>query len=303
MNAARQRKAGRAFLSFMTSAFSLVSAMATTLPPALAQISPPPVAAGIPDDGKVFLRGGAADFQGPGSGSLTAMIGSKRLGDCALKHTDVVAEVSGYVARVTVKQIFENPFKDKIEALYTFPLSETGAVDDMVMKVGERTIHGTIKKREEARQIYDAAKESGHVASLLDQERPNIFNQSVANIEPGKTVEITLQYVDLLPYEEGRYTFSFPTVVGPRYVPGSPIGKQGQGRLPDTNRVPDASLISPPVAKQGERAGHDLSLKVNIAAGVPVGAIKSALHEVSVNRTTGGADVELTDKATIPNKD
>jgi Ca-activated chloride channel family protein len=232
------------------------------------------------------------------------MIGSRQVGKCPLKHTDVVAEVSGYVARVTVKQLFENPFKEKIEAVYSFPLSETGAVDEMLMKVGDRTIHGTIRKRKEARQIYETAKTRGRVAALLDQERPNIFTQSVANIEPGKSVEITLEYVDLLPYGSGKYTFAFPTVVGPRYIPGSPSGKQGLGRAPDTDRVPDASLITPPVAKQGERAGHDLSLKVKIKSGVPIGAIQSALHEVTVDRAgSQTAEVGLKDKATIPNKD
>ncbi len=91
----------------------------------------------------------------------------------------------------------------------------------MRMKVGERVIKGTIKKREEAKEIYDNAKAHGQVAALLDQERPNIFTQSVANILPGNQIEVTLQYVDLLPYEAGRYTFAFPTVVGPRFMPGN----------------------------------------------------------------------------------
>lgn len=304
MQLSRPPKPARGFLSIVTSALSILLTSSFGILPALAQFPAPAVVNAPPDDGKVFLRGGVTEFQGDDSGSLVAMVGSKPLGKCPLKHTDVVAEVSGYVARVTVKQFFENPFKEKIEAVYSFPLSETGAVDEMLMKVGDRTIHGTIKKREEARQIYETAKTRGHVAALLDQERPNIFTQSVANIEPGKSVEITLEYVDLLPYEAGKYTFSFPTVVGPRYIPGAPSGKQGPGRAADTDRVPDASLITPPVAKQGERAGHDLSLKVRIESGVPIGAINSALHEVAINRAgSDTAEVELKDKATIPNKD
>jgi Vault protein inter-alpha-trypsin. len=115
-------------------------------------------------------------FQGKGSGTLLAMsINNKPLGECPLEQTDVIAKVSGYASHVTVKQTFVNPFEDKIEAVYTFPLSETGAVNKMVMRIGNRTILGTIKKREDAKQIYDAAKAAGHVASLLDQERPNIF--------------------------------------------------------------------------------------------------------------------------------
>ncbi|MDQ7779355.1 MAG: VIT domain-containing protein, partial [Planctomycetota bacterium] len=168
-----------------------------------------------------------------GTGGLSAIDPTgKPLGACPLKHTSVRAEISGFVARVTVVQTFGNPFKEKIEAIYTFPLSQNGAVDDMLMKVGQRTVRGQIKRREEARQIYEDAKKKGQVASLLDQERPNIFTQSVANIMPGETVEITIQYVEMLPFENGTFTFTFPTVVGPRFMPGAPTGSSGTGSSP-----------------------------------------------------------------------
>ena len=240
-----------------------------------------------------------------GSGTLVAMLGTgKSLGQCPLKHTDVSCDISGYIARVTVKQTFHNPYKDKIEALYTFPLSESGAVDEMLMKVGERTIHGSIKKREEAKQIYDQAKANGQVASLLDQERTNIFTQSVANIEPGKEIEITIKYVETLPFEKGKYTFAFPTVVGPRFMPGEATGKSGSGWAKDTNQVPDASRISPPVAAQGERAGHDISISVHLNAGMSISDLDSKLHQVKIdNKGTGQANINLVDKDAIPNKD
>lgn len=239
------------------------------------------------------------------SGTLVAMAsGGKQLGSCPLKHTDVQAEISGYIARVTVKQVFQNPFKDKIEAVYTFPLSENGAVDEMQMKVGARVIKGSIKKREEARQIYDQARANGYVASLLDQERTNIFTQSVANIEPGKEIEITIKYIETLPYEAGKFSFTFPTVVGPRFIPGEPVGKSGGGWANDTNQVPDASRITPNVVAAGQRAGHDISINVHLNAGMPVSQISSKLHEVQVHNTGNSqADISLTDKATIPNKD
>jgi Ca-activated chloride channel family protein len=238
-----------------------------------------------------------------GSGTLLAMMGAKHLGQCPLKHTDVKASVSGYVARVSVKQVFENKFDKKIEAIYTFPLPENAAVDEMTMRIGERVIKGKIKKRDEAREIYEQAKAAGHVASLLDQERPNIFTQSVANIEPGAKVEIEIKYVDTLPYEEGAYTFNFPTVVGPRFIPGNPVGQSGRGRLPDTDLVPDASRITPKVAAKGERAGHDISISLDIDAGVPIHSIASQLHEVKSNQQGTHAHVELANKETIPNKD
>jgi Ca-activated chloride channel family protein len=244
-------------------------------------------------------------FSGTGSGTLGAVDSRGHVyGQCPLKHTDVSAKISGYLANVTVTQEFQNPFKTPIEAVYTFPLSTTGTVNEMVMKVGDRVIHGIIKKREEARAIYESAKARGQTAALLDQERPNIFTQSVANIKPGHTIEITLHYVDVLPYEEGSFTFAFPTVVGPRYNPGSPTGKQGTGWSPDTTEVGDASRITPPVVPEGTRAGHDISLKVTINAGIPIGAISSKLHEVTINRnSTDGAEISLKDKATIPNRD
>ncbi len=255
---------------------------------------------------KTIASEGSRKFVGSGSGQLIAMAGpGKKSVVFPLKHTDVTAEVAGYVARVTVKQIFENPSSNKIEAVYTFPLSDSAAVDKMEMKVGKRTIYGTIKKREEARQIYDNARNNGHVAALLDQERTNIFTQSVANIEPGAKVEIILKYVDLLPYEAGKYTFAFPTVVGPRFMPGNETKRvdAGTGRVHDTSKVPDASRISPVVAE--ERAGQDLSINVHInEGGLPLSDISSKLHEVDIkNADFHQADVVLKSKNTIPNRD
>ncbi|HMG35266.1 MAG TPA: VIT and VWA domain-containing protein [Blastocatellia bacterium] len=224
--------------------------------------------------------------------------------ECPLKHTDVKAEISGFLARVVVTQEFENPLKDKIEAVYAFPLPQNAAVDDMTMRIGERSVRGKIKMREEARAIYEDAKKTGHVASLLDQERPNIFTQSVANIMPGEKVSITISYVEQLKYGNGSYEFVFPMVVGPRYIPGQPTGKQGGGWAPDTNQVPDASRVTPPVAPEGTRAGHDISLEVAVDAGVPIDTLKSVMHDVDVERATDhSAFVQLKDKAEIPNKD
>lgn len=239
------------------------------------------------------------------SGSLSAISPSgKPLGKCPLKHTDVKAEISGFVSRVKVIQQFQNPFPEKIEAVYTFPLSESGAVDEMLMKVGNRTIRGEIKKREEAREIYERAKAQGHTASLLDQERTNIFTQSVANIKPGETIEITISYVDLLPYEAGNFSFVFPTVVGPRFIPGQALGNQGTGWASDTDKVPDASRITPPVTPKGTRAGHDISISLDIDAGVPILDLQSKLHEVTITKNGDRkAVVALKDMETIPNKD
>src|ERR1700746_1083317 len=186
----------------------------------------------------------------PGSLGIVGKDG-KILGACPLKHTDVRAGISGFLARVTVTQIFANTATQNTEAIYTFPLPQDAAVDDMTIQIGDRTVRSVIKRREEARAIYDHARNTGHVAALLDQERPNIFTQSVANILPGEQVTVTISYVETLHYEAGSYEFVFPMVVGPRYIPGQATGQQGGGWAPDTNGVTDASRIPPAVAGKG----------------------------------------------------
>ncbi len=210
------------------------------------------------------------------------------LGACPLKGTNVRADISGFLARVYVKQEFENSFSEPIEAIYTFPLSQNGAVDDMTMTVGTRVVRGKIMKREEARSVYETAKAAGQAASLLDQERPNIFTQAVANIMPGEKVIIEISYVETLKYEDGAYEFVFPMTVGPRYIPGS---------------VKDASKIKPPVS-EAMRAGHDISIEVNLNAGVPVEAVRSVSHKIEqLNFAPSKAKVNLQGEKTIPNKD
>lgn len=225
-------------------------------------------------------------------------------GACPLKHTSVVADVPGTCARVKVTQEFVNPTSDKIEAVYVFPLPNEAAVDWMEMQVGKRTIRAEIKEREEAKKIYEQAKEQGHVTALLDQERPNIFTQSVANIEPGEKVTVTISYLQILDYEDGYYEFVFPMVVGPRYMPGNPTGMSGTGWAPDTDQVPDASKISPPVTPPGTRAGHDISVEVRIDAGTPISDVTSKQHQIDVEREgKSGAVVRLRQNDAVPNKD
>ena len=174
----------------------------------------------------------------------------------------------------------------------------------MTILVGDRTVRGKIKRREEARKIYEEARQRGHLAGLLDQERPNIFTQSVTNIGPGMKVKVLISYVEILHYDGGSYEFSFPMVVGPRYIPGSPAGAQGGGWSPDTDRVPDASRITPPVTPPGVRAGHDISVQVSLDAGVPLESLASKSHEIDLERPDSSrALVRLRNRAVLPNKD
>ncbi|HYJ87374.1 MAG TPA: VIT and VWA domain-containing protein, partial [Pyrinomonadaceae bacterium] len=229
----------------------------------------------------------------------------KPKGLCPLKQTSVKAEISGFLSRVVVTQEFENPFKEKIEAVYSFPLPSNAAVDDMTMLVGDRTVRGKILRREEAEAVYEAAKSGGQVASLLNQERPNIFTQSVANIMPGEQIKITISYVETLKYEDGSYEFVFPMVVGPRYNPGAAVGvPSGNGFSPDTDKVPDASRITPRPVPEGMRVGHDISLDVTLDAGVPIDSLNSKSHAIDTERAgPARARVRLKNSSVIPNKD
>ena len=261
--------------------------------------------------GPTPLAYASAEWVGNKSGSLFGLDDEGKPAQAfPLKHTDVFIQVSGPLARAQVTQQFENPYSDKIEAVYSFPLPQNAAVDDMTMMVGDRVVKGLIKKREEARAIYEAAKRRGNVAGLLDQERPNIFTQSVANILPGEKISVTISYVESLSYDGGTYSVMFPMVVGPRYIPGQsvmempPAQPLGGGWAYDIDQVPDASRITPPVLNPRARSGHDLSLSVKIDAGVPIHQIQSSTHEIVVDHPKSSqAHVRLTQQATIPNKD
>ena len=231
-------------------------------------------------------------------------------GRCPLKHTDVKAEVSGFLARVTLTQEFHNPMEEKIEAVYLFPLPPRSAVDQLTMDVGGQVIRGEIKRRAEAQRLFAQARTEGRVAALLDQERPNVFTQSVTNILPGSTVKVMISYVETLPYENGVYEFTFPMVVGPRYIPGEPKpvaepdnADQKQAAT-GTDQVPDAARITPQRMPDGMRPGHDVSLEVAIDTGVPLEQITSELHEIEVDRDSSHqAVVRLKEKAAIPDRD
>jgi hypothetical protein len=134
---------------------------------------------------------------GPGSGTLLANIEHKQI-PMPLKHTDVRASISGCIGTVEVSQQFSNPYSGKIEAVYVFPLPHNASVNEFIMTIGERRIRGIIRERKEAEQIYTEAKQQGYVASLLTEERPNVFTQRVANIEPGKEIDMDIKYFHTL---------------------------------------------------------------------------------------------------------
>ncbi|MEG3977702.1 VIT domain-containing protein [Microcoleus sp. herbarium8] len=205
-----------------------------------------------------------------------------------LKRTEVKAKIAGNISRVEVVQKFENPFPESLEAVYVFPLPDEAAVDDMEIKIGDRIIKGDIKRRDEALEIYQKARQEGRTAGLLEQERSNIFTQSLANIKPGEKIEVTIRYTESLKFVGGDYEFVFPTVVGPRYV---------------SRNTTDPDRINPPVLTPGTRSGHDIAVEVEIDAGVAIGDVRSTSHQITTDRSANIIRVKLADSDTIPNKD
>ncbi len=201
--------------------------------------------------------------------------------------TDVRISVTGLIARATVSQEFLNPSLEKdtwAEGIYVFPLPETAAVDHLRMKVGERIIEGQIKEKAEAKKVYEQAKQEGKRASLVEQERPNIFTTSVANIGPGERITVEIEYQETIRYDQGTFSLRFPMVVGPRYIPGTPVVAEdqppGNGWSLNTDRVPDASRITPPVAHPSNGPINPVSLNIDLAPGFPLGKLESPSHRI-----------------------
>jgi Ca-activated chloride channel family protein len=219
-----------------------------------------------------------------------------------LKHTDVNARIDGYVASVTITQEFANPYDTKIEAVYVFPLPQNAAVSHFLMVIGDRRIRGIIREREEAEKIYHEARAQGFTASLMTQERPNIFTQKVANIEPGRAVDVEVTYFNTLSYTDGWRRFVFPMVVGPRFNPPDStdgVGAVGRGRSGASGQSTEVTYLKP-----NERSGHDIALDLTINAGSPIEELACTTHHIE-HSPLGDAEVRvsLADEAVIPNKD
>lgn len=233
----------------------------------------------------------------------TEVAGSYR--EAPTVSSNVHMSITSMVARVKVTQAFTNPGKQWLEGIYVFPLPEDAAVDHMRMMIGERIIEGEIKEREEAKRTYEAAKAQGRKASLVEQERPNLFTNSVANIGPGETVTVTIEYQQALRLDQGRIRLRFPMAVTPRYIPGMPLSADqavqpsgGSGWAFDTDQVPDAARVTPPVVAPGETPVNPVKLVAELDAGFPLGQLESNYHAVDIRHSgEGKATVTL---STLP---
>jgi len=187
-----------------------------------------------------------------------------------------------------VRQRFSNPGKQWVEGIYVFPLPQDAAVDRMRLRIGERIIVGEIQERGQAEKTYARARKEGRKASLLSQERPNIFTTAVANIGPGEEVQVELEYQQALRYDQGRFAVRFPLVVAPRFIPGTPLSGEEEvefaatGWSHNTARVKDASRITPPVADPSGPQINPVTILVHLDAGFPLARLESRYHPVDI---------------------
>ena len=202
--------------------------------------------------------------------------------------TDVVMTVNGTIARVTVTQRFENPSERWLEGIYVFPLPEQSAVDALRMEIGSRVIEGEVKGRDEAKKAYEDAKDAGQKASLVEEERPNIFTNSVANIGPHEAIVVRIEYQETVKQDGGVYSLRFPLVVAPRYNPkASEVTPVDYGSKPLTrDPVPDRDRITPPVLDPAKAPKiNPVSIQVKLNAGFVLGDVKSSFHQVTLDKT------------------
>jgi Ca-activated chloride channel family protein len=253
-------------------------------------------------------RGGVLSEQ-PGTGALVSTsLGADGLPTFAfpLESTSVRARLEGPLASVEVAQRFSNPYRDTIEAAYVFPLPHDAAVCEFVMRIGERRIRGVVRERAEAQRIYEQARSRGFVASLLTEDRPNIFQERIANIEPGKAVEVELVYFNTLSYADGWYEWRFPLVVGPRFnPPASPGGSSSSipalpvGGNAAQGRVNGVEYLAP-----GQQVGHQVAIDVAIDAGVALDEIHCTSHPIApIERQGGKSLVHLAPSCTHADRD
>ncbi len=224
-------------------------------------------------------------------------------------ESKVDIQVSGMVAEVALQQQFRNSSDRWVEAVYVFPLPDNAAVNYLQMQIGERVIVGEIKEKQAARKIYRQARAAGKKAALVEQQRPNMFTNRVANIGPGETVRVSLRYVQRVAYREGEFSLRFPMTIIPRYIPGRPLAEKelqslsvdpSLGWAVDTGQVADASQITPLQTSQG---GPAVSIQASIDMGLPLAQVQSVFHDMQLSRSEHRYQLQLTETGVLMDRD
>ncbi len=227
-----------------------------------------------------------ADPQGPGG--LLALVSGAPVA-LPLRVVTVRAHLVENIARTTVTQTFVNDLEVPVEAVHIFPLPEDGAVVAMRLTAGDLTVTAECRRREEAEEAFEEARQAGLQAGLLTAEAADVHTLRVTNLPPKTSVQVTLELVETLPSQDGELHWRFPTVIAPRFLPGEPMGHSGPGVHPDTDRVPDASHLQPPLRLEG---GAELDLEVTIEGRLRW--LRSSLHAVRMDLDDeGGPSVRV----------
>ena len=238
-----------------------------------------------------------------GTGSIIYKYKDKTKFTQSALDTMVDMNITGVTNRVRVEQTFTNPSNDWVEGVYVFPLPEDSAIDHLTLFVDGRIIDGQIKERKEAKKIYNKAKNEGKKAAIIEQQRPNIFTTSVANIPPGGTIKIAIEYQQAVLIRDESFSIRFPMTIGDRYIPGVPISTpyDSMGVIPNTHTVKDASKITPPTSKHVDRP---LSININLKAGFDLESIESSYHAIQVDEINNLTKrIKLTNDTTQADRD
>ena len=197
--------------------------------------------------------------------------GDAEVDQLPLKATRTQVRVAGVMAEVVVTQVYKNQGSKTLEAIYIFPASTRAAVHGLRMTIGKRVVEAEIMERKKARETYEKAKEEGQTATLLEQQRPNVFQMNVANILPGDEIMVELRYNELIVPEEGTYRFVYPAVVGPRY-----------SNLPADTKDDKQNWVENPYLHEGQGAPYEFDLALDLLTGPPLAMLKSPSHEIEV---------------------
>jgi Ca-activated chloride channel family protein len=257
------------------------------------------VLAGLAFGWRVAHAAGGTSADDAGAGELLLKSGAGAFHDAVMLKSSADFRISGMIATVDVTQSFRNNSANWSEAVYVFPLPEQAAVRAMRIRVGERVIVGEIHERGRAKMIYQTAKKQGRKAGLVEQERPNMFTTSVANIPPHGTVIVELQYVQTVRYDAGAFSLRFPMTITPRYIPGDPLTAgnaeraysiAGDGWAYATDQVPDAARITPfqnPVPADDSHVINPITITAELDPGLTLAKVDSPSHAIEVNEKKG----------------
>ncbi len=238
-----------------------------------------------------------------GSNAAELMLASVdgSLSAALLLETHIEGEINGLIAKLTLRQTFRNTSTQWVNGRYVFPMPEKSAVESLTLETGGRLIRGVVKEKQQAKKEFAAAKASGKKAGLMEQNRPNLFSMSLANIAPLGEVIAEITWVETVEFDAGMFALRLPTTLTPRYIPGRPLVTDvnsedymleqkividgSSGWAQNTDQVMDAALITPfQIGDSGAAANHRFTIDLGLSAGIPLAGITSATHGIEVTQ-------------------